>query len=122
MKSLFTFFTVVILSTFANAAEINSGKYNSTTKKVELNVSYGGGCSKHFFALELNGGCAESYPVQCYVNLVHTTDTPDICEAYITEDLQLDLPAEMLSDSYFTNAFITVTGAGQTYINFQLPK
>ncbi len=103
------------------AAQINSGSFNSETKKVELSVSYGGGCSTHSFELKLASGCMESYPVQCSLLLVHTTDKPDMCEAYITKNLELDLPANMLNDNYFERAFLTITGAGQTRVSFQLP-
>jgi hypothetical protein len=120
MKSFVTLFVLFVFGSFANAAQINSGKYNSATQKVELNVSYGGGCSEHFFKLELVGGCRESYPVQCDLQLDHTTDEPDLCEAYITEDIQLDIPEEMLNDQYYQNAIITIRGGGDTVLGFQL--
>lgn len=112
----------LFVSAYTHAAVINSGSFNAVTGKVELSVSYGGGCSKHFFELELASGCRESFPVQCDLNLVHTTDKPDFCEAYLHQDLELDLPAGMLSDSYFERAFIKVKGAGGSEVNFQLPR
>jgi hypothetical protein len=122
MKLLGLVFSFMLVGSIANAASINSGQYNSETQKVELSVSYGGGCSEHYFELQLVSGCRESFPVQCDLELVHTTDEPDMCEAYITQDLELDLPEVMLTDSYFERAFITIKGAGDTSVSFQLPQ
>ncbi len=112
----------VLFLTMASAAEINGGVFNPVTKKVELNVSYGGGCSEHSFELEPINGCLESFPVQCTLSLLHTTDKPDFCEAFITRDLELDLPAEFFSDAYYTGAYLTIMGAGQTSFSFQLAE
>ncbi len=122
MKLFGLVFSLMVVGSVANAASINSGQYNSETQKVELSVSYGGGCSEHYFELKLMGGCLESFPVQCGLELVHTTDKPDMCEAYITRNLELDLPEVMLTDSYFERAFITIRGAGETSVSFQLPQ
>ena len=119
-KLIFVFVFFFCLQSYA--AVINEGSFNSETQKVELSVSYGGGCSTHSFELELASGCAESFPVQCYLDLVHTTDKPDICEAYITQNIELSLPSEMLTDSYFQRAFITIIGAGESRYRFQLPN
>jgi hypothetical protein len=118
MKTVFIF-CLGLMASISQAAEIQSGRFNSVTNKVELTVSYGGGCSEHTFKLQLSGGCAESYPVQCSLNLVHTTDKPDFCEALITEDLKLDLPAYMLTDEYFEGAYIRILNSN---VRFQLPR
>jgi hypothetical protein len=113
---------VFFASSLCFGAVINYGNYNVETQKVELNVSYGGGCAEHYFELTFVNGCRESFPVQCDLNLNHTTSEPDICEAYITQNLELDLPEFMLTDSYFERAFITIYGAGDSEVSFQLPN
>ncbi len=118
MKTVFIF-CLSLIASISQAAEIQSGRFNSVTNKVELTVNYGGGCSEHTFELQLAGGCAESYPVQCSLNLVHTTDKPDFCEAMIIKDLQLDLPGSMLTDKYFEGAYIRILNSNVT---FQLPR
>lgn len=104
------------------AAQINSGLFNTETQKVELNVSYGGGCAEHFFKLKFTRGCKESFPVQCDLDLEHTTDKVDTCEAFITKNLVLDLPQGMLTDDYFERALITIFGHGDTKTSFRLPE
>ena len=114
-------FLMSLLSLFATAASattINSGSFNSVTNKVELNVSYGGGCSEHYFELKLNSACKETDPVQCELRLSHTVDEPDYCEGYITEELVLELPEPMLTDSYFERAFVRILNSD---VSFQLP-
>ena len=119
MKKLI-FLSLFFFGMQSYAGVINSGSYNAETQKVELSVSYGGGCSKHSFALELASGCLESFPVQCSLNLIHTTDKPDMCEAIITQKVELSLPSFMLTDSYFERAFVTIIGAGESRFSFQL--
>ena len=107
---------------FSYAAQIISGQFNVKTQKVELNVSYSGGGSQHSFKLELaDYGCRESTPVQCDLNLVHFTsqDRPDTDLGFITQDLELDLPDEVL-EGYF-RAFLTILGDDDTSVSFQLP-
>ncbi len=121
MKIGMIFLMTMVASFLASAATIEKGYFNSVTSKVELTVSYVGGCSEHSFALESGLACAESFPVQCGLKLIHTTNTPDYCEAYITEEIVLDLPGEMLTDSYYERAYITIFGDGNSTFSFQLP-
>ena len=55
-----------------------------------VTVSYGGGCKKHEFTLDIDGGFLESNPVQARVRLLHDANG-DLCAAYITEERQFDL-------------------------------
>ena len=55
------------------------------------------------------------------LNLVHSTDKPDLCEAWLTQDLELDLPDGMLTKDYYERAFLAVFGDGDTSVSFQLP-
>lgn len=121
MKKIILSFLTLGVGSFSYALGINSGQFNTETQKVELNVSYGGGCSQHSFEFGPFGGCLESYPVQCDLNLVHSTDKPDFCKAIITQDLELDLPDGMLTKDYYKGAFLTVFGDGDTSVSFELP-
>jgi len=121
MKKL-VLITLLFAGSVSFAAQINSGSFNARTQKVELNVTYGGGCSEHSFKLELINGCRESFPVQCDLNLVHTADKPDFCEALISKNLELDLPNGMLNDSYFERAFLSIFSYGELGVIFQLPN
>ena len=106
---------------FSYAAQINSGQFNVKTQKVELNVSYSGGGSQHSFKLELaDYECRESTPLQCDLNLVHSTDRPDTDLEFITKDLELDLPNKILAKVGY-RAFLTVLGEDDTSVSFQLP-
>ena len=60
--------------------------------KLELNVSYGGGCEKHQFTLISTGVFLESFPVQLRVSLAHNANN-DSCKAWLTDDYHFDLNA-----------------------------
>ncbi|MFX0174459.1 MAG: hypothetical protein ACFE9L_21485 [Candidatus Hodarchaeota archaeon] len=55
-----------------------------------IEVSYGGGCRQHFFALIGSNVFMESYPVQTNIVLSHNAND-DPCEALLTETLNFDL-------------------------------
>ena len=55
-----------------------------------LSIGYGGGCQTHDFGLCWDGAFAESDPVQASLVLAHDAKG-DLCEAYITEEKQLEL-------------------------------
>lgn len=57
-----------------------------------LSIGYGGGCQTHDFGLCWDGAFAESDPVQTKLALAHDGHG-DACEAYITEEKQLELIA-----------------------------
>lgn len=54
-------------------------------------VSYGGGCETHTFTTCWpDGAFAESKPVQAFLELFHE-DNDDACDAWLTEDVDIDL-------------------------------
>jgi hypothetical protein len=63
-----------------------------TDDRLELNVSYGGGCEKHQFTLVSTGVFLEPFPVQLRVDLAHNANN-DSCEAWLTDDYHFDLSA-----------------------------
>ncbi|NIP43704.1 MAG: hypothetical protein GWO41_13230 [candidate division Zixibacteria bacterium] len=64
-----------------------------------LTVSYSGGCKDHDFTLYMAPPAfMESYPVQANIYLEHQAYN-DMCEAYITEDLQFNL--RPIAEKYF---------------------
>ena len=58
--------------------------------RLDLEVSYGGGCATHHFDLVAFGGWMESFPVQIQAFLSHDGNG-DMCEAWIERDLSFDL-------------------------------
>ncbi|HCH63437.1 MAG TPA: hypothetical protein DFR83_11570 [Deltaproteobacteria bacterium] len=67
-----------------------------------VDVSYGGGCETHSFALCWpDQSFMESAPVQVSLELLHTGPRDD-CDAWITETLDLDLSpmADAWRESY----------------------
>lgn len=79
-------------SAYQNASRdsyvINSYEINDDILKVE--VSYGGGCAAHDFALIALPGFMESSPVAANVLLSHDANN-DLCEAWLTEEVRFDL-------------------------------
>ncbi|MCK5536244.1 MAG: hypothetical protein KAI79_05415 [Bacteroidales bacterium] len=57
---------------------------------LNLKVSYGGGCENHTFKAYWSGVLEYSNPPQTYVLLTHQSNN-DFCEAYITQDLSINL-------------------------------
>ncbi|QRK12946.1 hypothetical protein JQX13_24685 [Archangium violaceum] len=55
-----------------------------------VNVSYGGGCAEHDFALSWDGSFAESNPTQASLVLLHDAHD-DQCRAHVTTTLRFDL-------------------------------
>lgn len=89
------------------AAQIRSARLDASKKNILIDVTYGGGCGKHSFKLDLKG-CAESYPVQCQAELVH--QTKDMCEALIGNTVVISLADYGLNTSYYSKGSLTITG------------
>ena len=58
-------------------------KFLSEKCKLELALSYGGGCGDHKFKLIYPKQCVEGEPQKCPLEVVHFSD--DQCEAYISD-------------------------------------
>jgi hypothetical protein len=118
MKAL-VIMSLLVSSGLAHAAEIKGGRYNPSTKSIELDVGYGGGCGEHNFSLEV-GGCLESFPVSCTVELVHSSDDP--CEAYLMETVSISLASAGLDDSYYSGASLEIKGGNDSKVDITLPR
>lgn len=86
---------------------IHSGdafKMNHVKKEGELlkiNLSYGGGCAQHNFEILWDGIIYTDDP--CYMNLmVIHSGNGDLCEAYITETIEVNLK-ELIGDNIYKN-------------------
>lgn len=101
----------LLVSSFsAVAAEVKSAKLDASKKNILVDVSYGGGCKKHTFSLQL-GSCMESYPVQCSAKLVESIEGGfDGCEALKYETVVFNLKQYGLTDSYFSKGSLTISG------------
>ena len=119
MKKLILLLSLV--SAFATqAAEVRSARYIAAEDAVELEVSHGGGCGEHSYELVMSDYCAESYPVQCAMTLVHHNHG-DYCEAYLHRTVKVSVEHLNLKDGYFNGAGITVFGDNGTKAHFSLP-
>ena len=85
MKSLVLAF--VFITNISQAAFIHSATYNSTTDKVDLDLTYGG-CRLDTFEVKFSDLCLESHPMQ--MNAV-VDDSQDVCRGLIREKLSVDL-------------------------------
>jgi len=70
--------------------KINSVVIDDNTLKLLINVSYGGGCKKHVFDLIWPDAIIAIYPPQFGLILNHNANE-DMCEAYLTQTLEIDL-------------------------------
>ena len=106
----FIAFALAFSSLSSFAATVHSAKLDAARKNILVDVSYGGGCKKHTFSLDLKG-CAETYPVKCQANLVHKTiGGLDMCEAIIGETVTINLAKYRLDEAYYTRGSLTIKG------------
>ncbi len=63
---------------------------------IKITVSYGGGCKPHYFTVTWDEAVKYSYPPIIDLIITHNANG-DLCEAYITETLEID--TELLFDS-----------------------
>jgi hypothetical protein len=68
---------------------------------LKVQATYGGGCQAHKFKVCWDGGFAESLPVKASLKLIHTTPSPDPCEALLSSDLTIDL--SKIADTFRAN-------------------
>lgn len=80
-------------------------------QNLEFLVGYSGGCAIHQFKLEV-GSCLETYPVQCSARLIHRSN--DDCEAYLSEQVSINLKEAGLTDSYYKGASFTIYANDET--------
>lgn len=60
--------------------------------RLSVLVGYGGGCSTHWFTTCWpDQSFLESAPVQAHLELLHEVDEPDPCDAWIMEEVIVDL-------------------------------
>ncbi len=97
--------TLVATQTFA--ATVRGARIDASKKVILVDVTYGGGCGKHDFSLEV-GGCMETNPVRCSAKLVHKTQ--DFCEALISNTVAISLSEYKLDDRYYSKGSLTITG------------
>lgn len=108
MKFLAMVIALTSLSAFG--ASVHSAKLDASQKNILVDVSYGGGCKKHNFALSLIL-CAETFPLICTAKLVETVENgPDLCEAIVAQTVKINLEKNGFLDGYYTNALIRIEG------------
>jgi len=93
----------------ANAVEVISARHDVDTNSIVAELRFGGGLSDdHKFRLKLDGACAESFPVQCSAEIIHSTT--DRGEALRRRTVSLSLADAKIQGDYFQDAKITVRG------------
>lgn len=107
MKTLVLAAMIVMTAAPSFAATVRGAKLDASGKNVLIDVTYGGGCGKHEFSLKTRG-CAESYPVQCYAQLIEKTD--DMCEALVGTTVVINLAEAGFTGRYYSNGSLTITG------------
>lgn len=108
MKFIAIVLAMSSLSSFA--ATVHSAKLDAAKKNILVDVSYGGGCKKHTFTLNV-GACMETYPVRCSAVLVEkTVGGLDMCEAIVGETVKINLAKYRLDEAYYANGSLTITG------------
>ena len=72
----------------SDAFELNRARMDGSV--LHLNVSYSGGCEEHIFNAYNTGQVMKSLPPGLVLYIAHDGGG-DLCEAYLTEDVQIDL-------------------------------
>ena len=89
------------------AATIRGARLDSSKRNVLVDVTYGGGCGKHEFSLDVNF-CTQTHPVSCEAELVHQTE--DACEALISKTVIINLKQYKLNSPYYSKGLLTIKG------------
>ncbi len=120
MKRIVLSLASFIVASSSFAAEVKSARLSANGKNLEVDVFYGGGCKEHNFTLQV-GGCLESFPVQCGVELVDNTHD-DFCEALVGKTVVFSLKKYGLTDSYYSGARLSINGDNETSATVILPR
>lgn len=72
---------------FDGTTHLNYADYNGEC--LDLSLSYSGGCEDHTFDIVTDGNVIETSPPILKLAVVH--DNQDLCEAYITEIISIDI-------------------------------
>ena len=107
MKVLILSALVTLFSVQSFGAVIRSAKLDASKKNILIDVTYGGGCGKHDFTLEVHG-CAETFPVQCQADLVEKTN--DMCEALVGTTVVLSIAEAKVNTRYYEGGNLTILG------------
>ena len=88
---------------------LKSVKINSDSLTMSISVSYAGGCEEHQFSLIWPEAITMVYPPNFSVILMHDANV-DMCEAWLTETLVIDLQDDSLwlSDQEIRDMTVTV--------------
>ncbi len=107
MKHVILSVLLSLTATQTFAATVRGARLDANKKMILVDVTYGGGCGKHEFSLEV-GGCFETYPVRCSAKLIHKTQ--DACEKLISNTVAINLSEHKLDDRYYSKGSLTITG------------
>ena len=83
----------VVIADAAEAWGVDEYVLNSAViidDRLELSISYSGGCAKHEFTLVCSSTFEDSSPAQLKVSLTHNANN-DPCEAFPTDEYHFDL-------------------------------
>ena len=126
MKKAVLMISYLFFAGQAHSATVTDIAYDMSGKYLLIGVATSGGCGAHDFSLEV-GACFETFPVQCTVKLIESTE--DSCEALISGTAVIKLSDYNLdTDTYFSNGFLTVTGdvdsltGKPSSVSIQLPE
>ncbi|KYF57147.1 hypothetical protein BE08_20885 [Sorangium cellulosum] len=73
-----------------NMVILKGAGYNAATRRLVVDLTHGGGCFPHSFAVEWDGAALKSSPPQYLLNVVDLSEY-DPCKALISEQLHIDL-------------------------------
>ena len=81
---------------------------------LDVLVSYSGGCATHWFTTCWpDQSFMESFPVQAALELLHEGDAPDPCEAWISEEVTVDLmPLRRAYEASYGSSGTIIVGLG----------
>ena len=106
------FVVSMVLPSLCVAAEVQSASIDEARGLISIDVAYHG-CKQHSFELDLQL-CRESVPVHCEAKLVDKT-TDDFCDARTSSKVEIQLQSVGLTDPYYSNGVLRISGdAGST--------
>ncbi|HVK61894.1 MAG TPA: hypothetical protein VM432_10105 [Bdellovibrionales bacterium] len=119
MKKIISILLLAI-PVISQAEEVRSARIDSAGENIVIELTRPGGCGKLSYSLEMQGGCAESMPVQCFAKLKSTG--VDMCEAIVPDTAIISLASVGLVDSYYSGASLTISADGDKTVTVRLPE
>jgi hypothetical protein len=120
MKKILLTISLILMNSSAFAAKVTDVELDEERNIIMLVGYYSGGLAAHDFSLE-DKGCFETEPLDCEFQLIDNRNG-DTGEALVPMNVSFTLESLGLNTKRFSRAMISISGDGNSKVDFILPK